>query len=405
MQNLKIRFQLHDLLFYLLLVFSFYFTRNNLCRLMMVVFFGYTMVKQLLNTRKVVFPFYIVGFAAFIGYGALNILFENVISASVAKTMVVSLLLNLMMIYAIVQYIYMQNDIPKTIRITEFGIFTTAVVVVILSLGTITEGRLGADTEINSNVLALLCVYGLILSMYLKKIEKLQGWGYWLRAGFYLAVILLTGSRKGLLMIVIAIVIISFFTGQRKIFRTLLIGSITVVTLYILIMNVDFLYNIVGVRVENLLNFLNEGSTADASLHDRNTLVDIGMAYVREKPWTGYGYDCFKLVSSMSGDGNVATGEVGYYSHNNYIELLFSGGIIGFVLYYIPVLYLLKKLFSGIRVNVCIPYLLAILISKLAIEYAYVSYYNRVDAYIIAIMLGCVLIASTQPKQPEPSSV
>ena len=63
------------------------------------------------------------------------------------------------MIYAIVQYIYMQNDIPKILRITELGIFTTAFVVVLFSLGTITSGRLGGGTEINANMLAILCVW------------------------------------------------------------------------------------------------------------------------------------------------------------------------------------------------------------------------------------------------------
>ena len=67
--------------------------------------------------------------------------------------------------------------------------------------------------------------------------------------------------------------------------------------------------------------------------------------------------------------------------------------IIGLVLYYIPVVHLLKKLFTKLKVEPSIMYLLAIYISKLAVEYAYVSYYERVDAYIVAIILGCTLIA------------
>ena len=176
------------------------------------------------------------------------------------------------------------------------------------------------------------------------------------------------------------------------------------VLVYFLIMNVSVLYNVIGVRVESLLSFLSEGETTEASLSDRHVLTQLGMSYVKDKPWTGYGYDCFKLVSGMGPNGSVPIGKVGFYSHNNYVELLFGGGIIGFALFYIPVVYLLKRILKGLRANTCAPYLLAILLSKLAMEYAYVSYYERVDAYIMAILLGCALVASkrqTDEKQKQ----
>ena len=394
MRNLKIRIHIYDLLFYLLLVFSFYFTRNMLCSLMMVAFFGYTIVRQLRNHGKLVYSFFYVGFLMFILYGAANIVFHNVIDTQIARTMIISLSLNFLMIYAIVQYIYMQNDVQKVLRITELAIFTTALVVMLLSIGTIGSGRLGKGTEINANMLSMLCVYGFILCMYLRKIAFFSSRIYIFRMAFYLLVIFLTGSRKGLIMVFLAPMIIAFVFGRRKLFRNVLIGIVAAIIVYVMIMNVEFLYNIIGVRMESLMLFFTEGTVSEGSLQSRLILSEIGMSYIREKPWTGYGYDCFKLVSGMGGQGVVDDGSFGYYSHNNYIELLFGGGIIGFVLYYIPMVYLLKKIFKGISKNACMPYLLALFISKLAVEYAYVSYYSRMDAYILAIILGCVLIAS-----------
>ena len=397
MRDLKIRFQIHDMLFYLLLVFSFYFTRNMICRVMMVLFFGYTILRQLINRQKAKSSFYFAGFLIFILYGAANIFLDNVINVQVARTMVVSLVLNLMMIYAIVQYVYMQNDVPKVIRTTELGIFTTAFVVVLLSLGTITSGRLGGGTEINANILAMLCVYGFILCMYLRKIGRITPLSCWVRMGFYALAVLLTGSRKGLVMIVLATVVVTLIFGKKKLVRNLLIGIASAVVVYLVIMNVEFLYNIIGVRIENLLLYLTEGTTTDGSLASRLELIEIAKPYIERKPWTGYGYDCFKMISGISGGGNITIDGVGYYSHNNYIELLFSGGIIGLVLYYIPVLYLLIKLLRGIKTDTCIPYMLALFVSKLAIEYAYVSYYDRIDAYIVAVILGSVLVCSKKP--------
>lgn len=392
MQNLKIRFQLHDLLFFLLLVLSFYFTRNMMCRLMMVLFFGYTVFRQMASNRKAPIPFFYAGFLVFILYGAMNIFFGNVIDSGVARTMVISLFLNLLMIYAIVQYIYMQDDIQKTLTITELGIFTTAFVVVLLSLKTITSGRLGGGTEMNSNLLAILCVYGFILCLYLRKIGKLTRQAYLLRLGFYFISVLLTGSRKGLIMIFLASMIVAFFNNKKKALRIVIIGLASAVATYVAIMNIGFLYDIIGVRIENMLIYFVKGTATEGSLLSRLELVDIAKPYIERKPWTGYGFDCFKTVSGVGSSGKVGAGEFGYYAHNNYIELLFGGGIIGLVLYYIPMVYLLKKLFKKTKVDRAIPYLLALFIAKLAVEYAYVSYYERVDAYIVAVILGCVLI-------------
>lgn len=393
MHSFKIRVHLYDMLFYLLLVFSFYFTRNMLCRLMMVVFFGYTVIRQVRNNGKILYSFFYTGFLMFILYGATNILFKNVIDPNVARTMVVSLILNLLMIYAIVQYIYMQNDIQKVLKITELGIFTTAFVVILLSLGTITTGRLGRGTEINANTLAILCVCGLILCLYLRKDRYLSRPMHIFRIIFYLLVIILTGSRKGLVMVFLAIMIISFFNGRRKLVRNILFGISAAVIGYILIMNIPAFYNIMGVRVESLLKYLADGTATEGSLKSRLELIETGMEYIREKPWTGYGYDCFKLISGIGAQGNVSDGEFGFYSHNNYVELLFGGGIIGFVLYYIPVVYLVVKLFKRTRKDVCVPYLLAMLVSLLSVEYARVTYYARIDSYITGVLLGCAIIA------------
>ena len=403
MQSFKVRFRIYDLLFYLLLVFSFYYTRNLLCRLMMVAFFGYTVAQMIIRKDKIVFSFHYVGYVLFILYGAANILLDNVLYPSVARSMVTSIALNFMMIFSVVEYIYMTDDVSRVLRITELGIFTTAAVVVMLSIRTITQGRLGGGTEINSNMLAILCVYGFGLSLYLRKIGKITQISNWIRVAFYILVILLTGSRKGLLMVILTILVVQFAQDRRKVFKNLLVVAGATALFYFLIMNVSVLYNIIGVRFENLLLSLSGEEVSETSLEDRQRLVDIGWEYIKEKPWTGYGLDCFKMISGIGATGKVKPGVAGFYSHNNYIEILFGGGIIGAALYYIPELYLLGKLLKRVSKDACMPYLLAIMVAKLSIEYAYVSYSGRINAYIVAILLGCALFAgeTSKPQKHE----
>ena len=399
MQSFKVRFRIYDLLFYLLLVVSFYYTRNMLCRLMMVAFFGYTVLQIVMNKNKIPCPFYYVGFGLFIVYGLASILLGNAIYPNVARTMVISLTLNFMMIFSIVQYIYITDDVTRVLRVTEQGIFTTAFVVVLMSLGTITQGRLGGGTEINSNMLAILCVYGFGITRYLRKVGKVSQLSSWAKIGFYILIILLTGSRKGLLMVILSIMVVQFTQERGKLLKNLVVVLGAAAVFYFLIMNVPVLYNIIGVRVENLLLALSGESSAEASLEDRQKLVEMGWEHIKENPWIGYGFDCFKMVSGRGPNGFVKPGVAGFYSHNNYVELLFGGGIIGFSLYYLPVLHLLYKLLSGVRKHPSMPYLLAIMVSKLSMEYAYVSYYERVDTYIVAIILGCALAAENDWKR------
>ena len=56
-------------------------------------------------------------------------------------------------------------------------------------------------------------------------------------------------------------------------------------------------------------------------------MIEIGFNKWMDSPIWGYGFDSFKYYNRLM------TGHF-YYSHNNYIELLYDLGIIGFAIYY-----------------------------------------------------------------------
>lgn len=380
-----------DVLFMVLWLLTQYFTRNILCQLLMVLFFGVVLVFLLQNPipklRTTYFWFNIL----FILWGYIQVQMSIAINNTVAMTMVQSLTLNLMMVFAIVQYALMKNDVAGLLKLVENGTFIVTALVLMITFVTGFSRRLGSNSQINANLLAMLCVYALIICVYLKK-NSGKARLYNVKIAVYLVTILLTGSRKGLLMVLIAVFVISMAQGKRKIIKTILVTVMSGIIIYFVIMNVSFLYEIIGVRVESLINMVFSGETEEGSLISRQYLTERGMEFVSKRPIKGYGYDCFKLVSGIGGEGKVSvTGGYGYYSHNNYVELLFSGGVIGLLLYYLPIVFLLIGLVKSIRLDNSITYLAAILVSKLTIEYAYVSYYSRVDAYVFAIILGSYL--------------
>ncbi|NLE04471.1 MAG: hypothetical protein GX638_06695, partial [Crenarchaeota archaeon] len=90
----------------------------------------------------------------------------------------------------------------------------------------------------------------------------------------------------------------------------------------------------------------------------------------------GYGLDCFRHIQ----------GSYNTYTHNNFIELLISGGIIGFALYYINyIIALTKAYFTGKKGDPILMLMITIMLVILVNEYALVTYYGR--GYLIFIVL------------------
>ena len=389
-QNLSVKknkYDFLDLMFLVLMIITSYYTRNVACQVMMVAFCGMIGIVALLKGIDAKHTWYFFGMALFIAYGYWGANYgPELINKTISMTMVVSLVLNLVMVYAICQYIQWKDDPEAILRVFELSIFLTAIIVLIASADTLATGRLGKGTMMNANRLAILSVYGIILCMYFANQSKKTKLN-WFKIVFYVAIVLLTGSRKGIILIIISVFLVNLIRGgNHKIIKNVWTVGIVTLTLYLLIMNVPVLYNIIGVRIENLINLLAGNSTEESSLLNRQELIEVGWEYVKQHPWVGYGLDSFKIISDIDGSGQYHL-----YSHNNYVELMFGGGIIGTVLYYVPMIGILVGLIKNLKTHPCITYVLAIFIAKHTIEYAYVSYYERVDAYIIGIILGCLL--------------
>ena len=101
------------------------------------------------------------------------------------------------------------------------------------------------------------------------------------------------------------------------------------VLVFYTIMNVPALYDVIGQRMENLIYFIETGQKLrEGGAEDlRETMIEIGWHAWPESPLLGHGFDSFKYYNVQ------VTGRF-FYSHNNFIELLYNLGIIGFIVYY-----------------------------------------------------------------------
>lgn len=233
----------------------------------------------------------------------------------------------------------------------------------------------------NANTIGFNSVYSVFFAYLVRKDEK----NYAKRFLLYIAIVLclimmlMTGSKKALFIILSTFSIYLFLLKRNKI-TTLLLIVVGAFSVYYLIMNVEGLYLIIGHRIESLINGLisNDIQSFNTSDRTRMRLIEAGWGYFKEKPILGYGLANFKALMNST-----------LYSHNNYIEILVSVGLVGAFIYYYAYYFIFVK---GIKMHVTFEgkIALALIIPLVIAEYALVSYLVFQIQFVIIIAMFLV---------------
>ena len=245
------------------------------------------------------------------------------------------------------------------------------------SLGTF---RLGTNIGLNANELALKTSLGCIIAFryFHESEQKVKKIIYLAFTLIPLVVVLLSGSRKGIVMVFAALFLFSTICSPNPIrqLRNLVIAIIGITTLYLLMARVEFFYNSFGRRFLLLFNILNDGAYVGNSIRNRFTAVDLGLEVFKNKPIIGYGLGNYIAATGLRG-----------YAHNNYIQLLVDLGLVGITIYYSFYLKNIIGLISTIRKNRSLTaMLLSMLVIIVVIEYGLVSFNSD---YIQIIVMLC----------------
>jgi len=155
-------------------------------------------------------------------------------------------------------------------------------------------------------------------------------WWKLLVLGISVLFIILSGSRSALVVTLVSalFMVVLSVKSRRRGGGLVLVGSLAfiMITIY-LIFNVEILYNVIGVRLEGVMDFFNSG-VGESSVNARAELIATGWERFEENPIFGTGFNSFKSMSKES-VGRIA------YSHNNYLELLVGIGLVGTFIYYL----------------------------------------------------------------------
>lgn len=216
-----------------------------------------------------------------------------------------------------------------------------------------------------------------------------------LKIMFLLFFVLITGRRKIFLILLTAFVggsyLFAMKGGFQKVVKAIIIGIFSLLGVYLLITQVPILYNFIGKRLVNALVYIfsSDVPSGDSSLIVRDRLTIMAKNAWNDSPIWGQGYNSFALKYNNEG----------YYSHNNYLEILVSFGIVGMGLYYLKYLYIVFIAINAKRKNLLnkwfYQYLILNLIALIVLERYQITYMYRVFTVILIFMVSVL----TNPKK------
>ena len=329
------------------------------------------------------------------------------ITSNSQLTMSISRSLTLMLLFEYSLFVYLSKDYDIKARIYDIcsaGVLALLFTAAAFSPSIIQTGRLTANDKSMSllggfvgghSSTALSMTTAILLAVYW---IFLLGENRW-RDGIYsvigVALLFLCGSRKNIVMLVIFFVV-KVYHGERKrtikflkYFTECMLG---IIALYYAVMNIPVLYETWGSRLKNVLDFYITGIVSDGSIGMRAYLISVAQTAYQKKKLFGWGLNTFGYVINPNS----------YYAHNNFWELLSTGGIVGFVLFYLRYIVLLVPLVSRGKKRenrqIVVP-LIALQLLLIVLEWWQISYMYENIMFVQVIMLAyCKLAESRKGK-------
>lgn len=254
-------------------------------------------------------------------------------------------------------------------------IYSTGVIKQVLASG----ARLSTDFA-NINSIGMACANAILIGVYyvINENHKIL-----FKLPFMLISLIIvaaSGSRKALMILILGITCLYLYKyAGRNILKTILKFTLVLCILggvFSIILSLQ-IFDTINDRMVGLVALITGEGAVDESTYLRQQFIKIGLDQFLETPVVGIGIDNARLLLLQ---------HVGYttYLHNNYVELLASGGIVGTTLFYSIYLYILRKLKSNWynyrSEKIAI---LALILIKLAMDFGAVSYYSKSTYFYI----------------------
>lgn len=338
-----------------------------------------TSLVMLLSKKEIKITSYIIIQTIFmlicLSYVILDITVSKTNSISALKTVFLNYVIN----FSITNYIYFKYCSNKNLLFTYESIIKllipvsifVSIFILIYCHGTGVDGRLAngilkpfsSSQAYLSTEIALVSLYGVSSCLYFFFKEKKKK--YLLIMPLLILIIVLSGSRKTFLALLLLIFLFYYDFNQKKItlksfFKLFFVLFIVISLLYSTI-KIPILYKNIGWRFEGVI------TGEESSAYTRNIMYETAVKNIKRNPIFGYGLNTFSTFS----------GSFGAWAHNNYLEILVSGGILLFIFYYSLYVYLFINLYKIRNNHPMFKYFLYMIIIIIMCDFIGVTYMDR----------------------------
>lgn len=241
--------------------------------------------------------------------------------------------------------------------------------------GLVTGTRLGGDIN-QENAFGLYCGITFIIAIYHYMYHKNNI--HIVLSILPLLFAISSGSRKSIFVLLIGFIILYYYKNRSNKFLK------TMIIIIILFMSFQFvsslpIFSNTFRRLHGLLNIFTDEGVVDNSTLVRKEMIEFGFKLFKERPLFGYGTEQYG-IQYLKHFGIVRP------SHNNYVQLLVSFGIIGFSLWYSMYYYIISNMYKIVVNNKVAVLILSIFMISLFNDLTMISFTDKL--FFIFIALG-----------------
>lgn len=269
------------------------------------------------------------------------IFFYLLLSVFISKNSIESIIVLYKIIILIVVFLISYNIFKKSdYSITICAVFSVSLflesLVVLFQVFSSLEGLTGIAS--NPNISSSSIIIKLPIIIYFVHQVKKKWNKFLLRVIEYLSIIgiIILGSRLGLISLFIIYFFYFFWYKNHRLNQVFSIVVIFTFSFFISNSQTVNNFDLSSLRIENL----NNDESTNQRLNFYKKAIDLSF----NKPFTGYGLGSWKYESLPYDNNNNNDILVPYYTHNDFLQILFELGIIGLAAYLFFLIILFKKI-------------------------------------------------------------
>lgn len=358
------------------LISEIIFAHTPIAQVALLLFTGFA----ILVVPMIQWPYMLTGYGLMILWSVMNISTGHAVSQSLALDMTRTAAFCLIFLYGFFCYYRYIGNIREILTIYVWVVTVFSCMCLVGGISSVLAGERLSTFGVNANIIATQAGYALIfiVSELLRENQKKNKTLCGIQIALFVLTILMTGSRKGLIIPVLGVYLLVAFRRSRRFWIHTLVAVVAGCIVLWMMLNIPVLYRLVGYRIKPVLLYFQQADFDEGSLQTRLSFIHLAWTESKDAPLWGHGLDCFRKLRYSYGT----------YSHCNYMEILYSLGWPGLFFYYVPYLCVFFRIPKLLRHNRELAVLLlAFLVPYLVCDYFNVTYFSRVMLSIPAMVM------------------